>query len=103
MVSKYTRGCSQKATPIRGTGLTITGVPGGSSGKNRVYSILDKIRIANKERYSHHNAHPNQDNVVNNIKSFNNRRLVKYKNHMIEYLLTEKMNMMFVNVTLFSR
>ena len=72
--SKYSRGCSQKVSPIRSSGLTVTGVPGVSSGRNRVYSILDKIRIANKERYSHHHAHPNQDNVVNNIKSLNNRR-----------------------------
>lgn len=71
---KYFRNCSQKAAPTRAPGLTVTGVPGGSSGRNRVYSILDKIRIANEERFSHHHAHSNHDNVVNNITSLNGRR-----------------------------
>ena len=71
---KYARNCSPKTATTRAPGLTVTGVPGGSSGRNRVYSILDKIRIANEERFSHHHAHPNHDNVVNTIKSLNGRR-----------------------------
>lgn len=71
---KYARSCSQKITPTRPSGLTVTGVPGGSSGKNRVYSILDKIRIANEERFSHHHAHSNHDNVVDSIKPLNGGR-----------------------------
>ena len=73
---KYARSCitSQKVTPIRTSGITVTGVPGGSSGKNRVYSILDKIRIANEERFSHHHSSSNHEYVVDSIKSLNGSR-----------------------------
>ena len=72
--AKYSRGSSQTMSPARSTGLTAAGVPGGSTGRNRVYSILDKIRIANEERYSQHHAQPNHENVVSNLKPFNGGR-----------------------------